>query len=119
MASIYGSRCISTIDLYHVERGAAYLLQRNILAIERLHQVFLTIDDADGASCIDPANVASLEPPIFGESHGGLELVVVVVVRGTMASEPDLSFWWRTGRQIPSSWLIDKLHLSAIWHRSQ
>ena len=54
------------------------LFQRNVLAVERLDQVLLAIDDADMPVLVELGNVARHEPPAFPDGELGLLLVVVV-----------------------------------------
>lgn len=91
----------------------AHLLERNVLAIQRLDQVLLAVNDLDVAVPIEFANVARLEPAIRRERVLRLLVVLVIAVRHAVTSDPYLALRWPVLREVARLWKVDQLHFDT------
>mmetsp|Transcript_7822 Transcript_7822/g.13409 ORF Transcript_7822/g.13409 Transcript_7822/m.13409 type:complete len:347 (-) Transcript_7822:832-1872(-) len=80
-------------QLLHVSRLQVHVLQRlgrDVLALGKLEDVLLAVDDADGAVLVHLGDVASAEPPVGREGLSGLLGQVVVPREHVRPAHPDL-----------------------------
>ncbi len=96
---------------------ALELLEGDVLAVERLDQVLLAVDDLEVAVLIPLADVARLEPAVLSERLGRLLLVVVVALEHRGAAQPHLALRvGLVGGEVAGVGEVDQLGLDGRRH---
>ena len=100
-------------------RGVTNLLQSNVLAIQRLDQVLLAVDNLNLTPLIELANIARLKPPVIRKRLLSLLLQVQVPAAHAVATDPDLALRRRVRDHVAQVRDVDQLHLDGTWHFAQ
>lgn len=92
------------------------LLKGNVLSVQSLDQVLLTVDNGEVAILVELANITSLKPSIGSHSRSGLLIVLVVALHNRVATDPNLSLWkGLIGDEVAGLWKVDELDLDRAW----
>ena len=109
-------------DVLHNGRAAVHrlqLLERDVLARERLDEVLLAVNDADVPVGVEFANVACLEPAVLSEGLGGFLGHVQVSAHHTAAADPNLTLWGFVGGVVSCVCEVDELHFNRGGHLAE
>lgn len=92
------------------------LLKSNILSVQSLDQILLTVDNGKVTVLVELTNITSLEPSISSHSRSGLLVVLVVALHNRVTTDPNLSLWKRlVCDEVAGVWEVDKFDLDRAW----
>lgn len=94
-----------------------YLFNCNVLAISRLDEVLLAVDELQVAVLVPLTDIAGLEPAVGRHGFGSLLRVLEVAAHDIVSSDPDLALVVRS--EVTSFEEVNKLDVRAAGDASE
>jgi hypothetical protein len=94
-----------------------YLLERNILAVQRLHEVLPPIDNLEPSISVKFSNVTCLKPAILKSPCVLFGIIEITLSNGATSNE-DLALRRISSSEITQLCTVDQLHLHRSRHWS-